>query len=132
VLGRHGRAERLGAGVEITGRRSEVRYERPPAGFEASIDVDLDLDAASVRLVRQELALLDADDLDAAAGSDVGRRLLCAVAARMHDGIRVPGAGPSTQPSEASGCRATSREGARTQRTGTGSHDGCHSRLISP
>ena len=37
-----------------------------------------------VRLVRQELALLDADDRDAAAGSEVGRRLLCAVAARLN------------------------------------------------
>ncbi|MGW4682613.1 hypothetical protein ACWEOS_29475 [Micromonospora taraxaci] len=54
-----------------------------PADFEASTDVDLD-DTGSVRLVRQELALLDADDLDAAAGSEVGRRLLCAVAARLN------------------------------------------------
>ena len=30
------------------------------------------------------------------------------------------------------GCRATSRQGARTQRAGTGSDDGRHSRLISP
>ncbi|MGI5238624.1 hypothetical protein [Dactylosporangium sp. CA-139066] len=141
--------------VEVTGRRSEVRYERPPAGFdldvacrtiedacltlipdavaglvmdgpaarvalsyfrsdalsfevhaatedelvalaatdaraawspaefEAGTDVNLD-DSASVRLVRQELALLNADDVDAAAGSEVGRRLLCAVAARLN------------------------------------------------
>ncbi|PZG13024.1 hypothetical protein C1I95_24520 [Micromonospora craterilacus] len=56
-----------------------------PADFEASTDVDLDLDdAKSVRLVRQELALLDAGDLDAVAGSEVGRRLLCAVAARLN------------------------------------------------
>jgi hypothetical protein len=141
--------------VEVTGRRSEVRYERPPAGFdldaacrsiedafltlildaaaglvvdgpvarvalgyyrsdalsfevhaatedecvtlaatdaqaawspadfEAGTGVNLD-DAPSLRLVRQELALLNADDLDAAAGSEVGRRLLCAVAARLN------------------------------------------------
>ncbi|MET8089338.1 hypothetical protein [Micromonospora sp. NPDC005220] len=54
-----------------------------PADFEASTDVDLD-DAGSVRLVRQELALLDASDLDAAAGSEVGRRLLCTVAGRLN------------------------------------------------
>ncbi|WP_139218043.1 hypothetical protein [Micromonospora phaseoli] len=141
--------------VEVMGRRSEVRYERPPAGFDleaacrsikdalimlipdavarlavdgpaacvalsydrsdalsfevhgateeeraalAAIDAqaawspadfgaraDVDLDGAgSVRLVRQELALLDADDLDAAAGSEAGRRLLCAVAAQLN------------------------------------------------
>lgn len=54
-----------------------------PADFEARAEVDLDA-AASLRLVRQELALLDAGDLDAAAGSEVGRRLLCAVAARLN------------------------------------------------
>ncbi|WP_327003052.1 hypothetical protein OHA72_49555 [Dactylosporangium sp. NBC_01737] len=54
-----------------------------PADFEAGADVNLD-DAPSVRLVRQELALLNADDVDAAAGSEVGRRLLCAVAARLN------------------------------------------------
>jgi hypothetical protein len=141
--------------VEVMGRRSEVRYERPPAGFDldtacrtiedalltlipdavarsavdgpaacvalgyfrpnelsfevyaatpgeraalAAIDthaawapedfatsthVDLD-GAGSVRLVRQELALLDADDPDTAAGSEIGRRLMCAVAARLN------------------------------------------------
>jgi hypothetical protein len=54
-----------------------------PADFEASADIDLD-NAGPVRLVRQELTLLDADDLDTAAGSEVGRRLLCAVAARLN------------------------------------------------
>ncbi|GAA1371265.1 hypothetical protein [Catellatospora chokoriensis] len=54
-----------------------------PADFEACAHVDID-DDASVRLVRQELALLDAEDLDAGAGSEVGRRLLCAVAARLN------------------------------------------------
>ncbi|BCJ61676.1 hypothetical protein [Micromonospora endophytica] len=54
-----------------------------PADFETSTDVDLD-DTGSVRLVRQELALLDADDIDASAGSEAGRRLLCAVAARLN------------------------------------------------
>jgi len=53
-----------------------------PADFETGTDVDLD-GAGPVRLVRQELALLDADDRDAAAGSEVGRRLLCAVSARL-------------------------------------------------
>jgi hypothetical protein len=47
-------------------------------------------------------------------------------------GMRVARAGPSTRRSEAPACRATSREGARTQRAGTGSDDGRHSRLISP
>ena len=44
------------------------------------------------------------------------------------------GAGPSTRRGEAKtkGCRAASREGARTQRAGAGSDDGRHSRLISP
>ena len=54
-----------------------------PADFETGTDIDLD-GAGPVRLVRQELALLDADDRDAAAGSEVGRRLLCAVAARLN------------------------------------------------
>ncbi|GHJ47349.1 hypothetical protein Cs7R123_46910 [Catellatospora sp. TT07R-123] len=54
-----------------------------PADFDVGIHVNLD-NIASVRLVRQELALLDADDLDAAAGSETGRRLLCAVAARLN------------------------------------------------
>ncbi|MEV4417757.1 hypothetical protein [Catellatospora sp. NPDC049609] len=54
-----------------------------PADFDASTDIDFD-DAGLVRLVRQELALLDAGDLEAAAGSEVGRRLLCAVAARLN------------------------------------------------
>jgi hypothetical protein len=40
--------------------------------------------------------------------------------------------GPWTRRSEAHGCLATSREGASTQRAGTGSDDGRHSRLISP
>lgn len=141
--------------VEVTGRRSEVRYERPPAGFDldvacrsvedsflalipdalagleidgpvarvalsydrsdalsievraategectalaaveaqaawspvdfgAGTDVNLG-DVPSLQLVRQELALLDADDHDACAGSEAGRRLLCAVAARLN------------------------------------------------
>jgi hypothetical protein len=54
-----------------------------PADFETGTDVDLD-EVVTVRLVRQELALLDAADPDAAAGSEVGRRLLCAVAARLN------------------------------------------------
>jgi hypothetical protein len=61
----------------------DARAAWSPADFEASADVDLD-DAESVRLVRQELALLDAGDRDAAAGSESGRRLLCAVAARLN------------------------------------------------
>ncbi|MEU8004495.1 hypothetical protein AB0B66_25335 [Catellatospora sp. NPDC049111] len=54
-----------------------------PEDFATSTHVDLD-DAASVRLLRQELTLLDADDRDAAAGSEIGRRLMCAVAARLN------------------------------------------------
>ncbi|GLY08667.1 hypothetical protein [Actinoplanes sp. NBRC 101535] len=54
-----------------------------PADFEASTDLNLD-GAGPVRLVRQELALLDADALNAAAGSEIGRRLLCSVAARLN------------------------------------------------
>jgi hypothetical protein len=50
-----------------------------PAEFDAGTDVELD----NARLLRQGLALLDADDHDAAAGSEAGRRLLCAVAARL-------------------------------------------------
>lgn len=37
-----------------------------------------------MRLVRQELALLNADDHDAGAGAARGRRLLCAAAARLN------------------------------------------------
>ncbi|MET7395800.1 hypothetical protein ABZS66_20130 [Dactylosporangium sp. NPDC005572] len=140
--------------VEIAGRRSEVRYERPPAGFDlavacraiedalltlipaavAGLEIDgpaacvalsygpdalsLDIHAATaqeratlraidtqaawspadfnactdidvenagpMRLVRQELALLNADDHEAAAGAEAGRQLLCAVAARLN------------------------------------------------
>jgi hypothetical protein len=54
-----------------------------PADFDTSTDVDLD-DAGPVRLVRQELSLLDADDHDACAGAAIGRRLMCAVAARLN------------------------------------------------
>lgn len=51
--------------------------------FETNTDIGLD-DTGPSRLVRQELALLDADDHDVAAGSETGRRLLCAVAARLN------------------------------------------------
>ncbi|MEV8511706.1 hypothetical protein [Dactylosporangium sp. NPDC051484] len=61
----------------------DARAAWSPADFEAGADVNLD-DAPLVRLVRQELALLNADDVDDAAGSEVGRRLLCAVAARLN------------------------------------------------
>ncbi|MCU7728990.1 hypothetical protein ODJ79_35205 [Actinoplanes sp. KI2] len=61
----------------------DTRAAWSPADFEASTDVDLD-DVESVRLVRQELALLNAGDLDANTGSEVGRRLLCAVAAQLN------------------------------------------------
>jgi hypothetical protein len=54
-----------------------------PAEFGASTAVDVNA-AGPVRLVRQELALLDAGDCDDATGSAVGRRLLCAVAARLN------------------------------------------------
>jgi hypothetical protein len=60
----------------------DARAAWSPADFEASTDVNLD--PKSVRLVRQELALLDANDRAAAAGSETGRRLLCAVAARLN------------------------------------------------
>jgi hypothetical protein len=55
-----------------------------PADFETSADIDLDDTGPMSALVRQELALLDADDIDVAAGSEIGRRLLCAVAARLN------------------------------------------------
>lgn len=54
-----------------------------PADFEAGADVDV-AGVPSVRLVGQELALLDAGDRDAAAGSERGRRLMCAVAAWLN------------------------------------------------
>jgi hypothetical protein len=49
--------------------------------FEASIGVDVDV--TGIRLIRQELALRNADD--AGAGTQIGRRLLCAVAARLNE-----------------------------------------------
>ncbi|WP_432992769.1 hypothetical protein [Dactylosporangium sp. CA-233914] len=56
-----------------------------PADFDAVTDVELDPDdAGRARLVRQELALLDADDHDTRAGAAIGRRLLCTVAARLN------------------------------------------------
>jgi hypothetical protein len=61
----------------------DARAAWSPADFEAGTDIDLD-EAGPVRLVRQELALLDAGDLDSAAGSEVGRRLLCSAAARLN------------------------------------------------
>ncbi|MCG5468899.1 hypothetical protein LADH09A_002799 [Micromonospora sp. LAH09] len=54
-----------------------------PEDFETNTDIDLD-DTGPSRLVRQELALIDADDYDVAAGSEIGRRLFCAVAARLN------------------------------------------------
>jgi hypothetical protein len=61
----------------------DARAAWSPAEFEAGTGGDLG-DVPSARLVRQELALLDADDIVAAAGSEAGRRLLCAVAARLN------------------------------------------------
>jgi hypothetical protein len=61
----------------------DARAAWSPSEFEAGTDINLD-DAEPVRLVRQELTLLDADDHDAAAGSETGRRLFCAVAARLN------------------------------------------------
>ncbi|GAA2640449.1 hypothetical protein [Paractinoplanes durhamensis] len=78
-----------------------------PAEFETgtALDLDLDLDGTAldgtaldgtalddtalddtgpIQLVRQELKLLDADDVDVSAGSELGRRLLCAVALRLN------------------------------------------------
>ena len=46
--------------------------------------------------------------------------------------MRVPRAGPLDSAKRNAPVPATSREGARTQRAGTGSDDGRHSRLISP
>jgi hypothetical protein len=62
---------------------TDVQAAWSPAEFETGIDVNTD-DAPSVRLVRQELTLLNADDVEAAAGSEVGRRVLCAVAAQLN------------------------------------------------
>ncbi|MEK8109424.1 hypothetical protein NKG94_42045 [Micromonospora sp. M12] len=61
----------------------EARAAWSPADFEASTGIDLG-DTEPSRLVQQELALLDADDDDVAAGSEIGRRLWCAVAARLN------------------------------------------------
>ncbi|GAB3835228.1 hypothetical protein GCM10027610_032490 [Dactylosporangium cerinum] len=61
----------------------DVQAAWSPEDFEAGTDVNLD-DVPSVRLVRQELALLNADDVGVAAGSEIGRQLLCAVAARLN------------------------------------------------
>jgi len=61
----------------------EARAAWSPADFEASTDIDID-DIGQSRLVGQELVLLDADDGDVAAGSEIGRRLVCAVAARLN------------------------------------------------
>jgi len=55
-----------------------------PEEIETNTHVDFGDAAAAVRLLRQELALLDADDHEASAGSELGRRLLCAVAARLN------------------------------------------------
>ncbi|GAA1557251.1 hypothetical protein GCM10009827_092750 [Dactylosporangium maewongense] len=52
-----------------------------PADFETGTDLDL-AEAGPVRLVWQELALLDA--ADPGAGSEIGRRLLCSAAARLN------------------------------------------------
>ncbi|WP_433831136.1 hypothetical protein ACQP2E_12705 [Actinoplanes sp. CA-015351] len=64
-------------------RSADAHAAWSPADFEASTDAGLD-DIAALRLVAQELTLLDADDVDAAAGSEIGRRLMCAVAARLN------------------------------------------------
>ncbi|MEU8086743.1 hypothetical protein AB0B57_24415 [Micromonospora sp. NPDC049101] len=61
----------------------DARAAWAPADFEASTGIDLG-DTEPSRLVQQELALLDADDDDVAAGSEIGRRLWCAVAARLN------------------------------------------------
>ncbi|MFG2049807.1 hypothetical protein ACGFIW_20560 [Micromonospora sp. NPDC048935] len=61
----------------------EARAAWSPADFEASTGIDLG-DTEPSRLVQQELALLDADDDDVAAGSEIGRRLWCGVAARLN------------------------------------------------
>jgi hypothetical protein len=54
-----------------------------PAEFDTIADVNLE-SVGLLRLVRQELTLLDADDLDISAGAELGRQLLCAVAARLN------------------------------------------------
>jgi len=46
--------------------------------------------------------------------------------------LECPAPAPRLGEAKHPGCRATSREGARTQRAGTGSDNGRHSRLISP
>ncbi|MEU7590246.1 hypothetical protein AB0A95_28625 [Micromonospora sp. NPDC049230] len=61
----------------------EARAAWSPADFAASTDVDLG-DTEPSRLVQQELTVLDADDDDVAAGSAIGRRLWCRVAARLN------------------------------------------------
>jgi hypothetical protein len=61
----------------------EAQTAWSPADFEAGTDIEID-DIEPTQLVRQQLALLDADDVDVAAGSELGRRLLCAVAVRLN------------------------------------------------
>ncbi|MEU8662649.1 hypothetical protein [Actinoplanes philippinensis] len=65
-------------------RSIDVPAAWAPADFTAVAGVVVD-DTAALRLVRQEFTLLDTRDHDAAAGSEAGRRLLCAVAARLND-----------------------------------------------
>ncbi|MEV7987371.1 hypothetical protein [Micromonospora sp. NPDC085948] len=64
-------------------RTVDARAAWSPEDFEASTDIDLD-DTGPARLIRQELTLLDADDPDVSAGSEILRRLCCSAAARLN------------------------------------------------
>jgi hypothetical protein len=79
----------------------------------------IDLGVASMRRWLSEIVLREA-----AVPEDLARfldRETLIAYGRRDSRMRVPGAGPSTRRSEAPGCRAASREGARTQRAGAGS-----------
>ncbi|GAA2591369.1 hypothetical protein GCM10010435_82630 [Winogradskya consettensis] len=64
----------------------DAEYEWSPPDYNYVADIDLG-NTGPIRLVRQELTLLDADDHDAGAGSEWGRRVMCAAATRLrtHD-----------------------------------------------
>ncbi|MGC5286247.1 hypothetical protein [Micromonospora sp. DT231] len=75
----------LGISAATTDERDELRtVEARAAWSPADFDTSTDIDLGPSRLIRQELALLDADDPDVSAGSETLRRLLCAVAARLN------------------------------------------------
>ncbi|GIJ47985.1 hypothetical protein Val02_48710 [Virgisporangium aliadipatigenens] len=73
----------VGADEQAALRAVDATAAWAPAEFDNATDLDLD-EPEPLRTVRQELTLLDGNDYDACAGSEAGRRLLCAVAARLN------------------------------------------------